>query len=90
MLPTGREHDVLPVRVLTEIFSPRLESWLTLSILTFTLSMLSDYLVLREIISPSKGALIWALVNTRNPNTRRVLPDKETGNELYFYSRVHK
>jgi hypothetical protein len=28
MLPTGREHDVLPVRVLTGVLSPpRLESW---------------------------------------------------------------
>jgi hypothetical protein len=35
---------------------------LTLSILAFTLSMMLDFLVLREIISPSKGALIWALV----------------------------
>jgi hypothetical protein len=27
---------------------------------------------------------------TRNPSTRRVLPNKETGMELYFYPRVHK
>jgi hypothetical protein len=28
MLPTGREHDVLPVRVLTRVLNPpRLESW---------------------------------------------------------------
>jgi hypothetical protein len=29
-------------------------------------------------------------MGTRNPSTRRVLPDKETGMELYFYPRVHK
>jgi hypothetical protein len=29
MLPTSREHDILPVRVLTGVLSlPRLESWL--------------------------------------------------------------
>jgi hypothetical protein len=28
--------------------------------------MTSDYLVLREIISPSKGALIWALVTAQH------------------------
>jgi hypothetical protein len=26
----------------------------------------------------------------RNPSTRLVLPDKETGMELYFYPQVHK
>jgi hypothetical protein len=29
-------------------------------------------------------------MGTRNPSTRRVLPDKETGMELHFYPRVHK
>jgi hypothetical protein len=29
-------------------------------------------------------------MGTRNPSTRRVLPDKETGMELYFYPRVYK
>jgi hypothetical protein len=29
-------------------------------------------------------------MGTRNPSTHRVLPDKETGMELYFYSRVYK
>jgi hypothetical protein len=38
---------------------------LTLSILAFTLSMVLECLVvLGEIISPSKGALIWALVSS--------------------------
>jgi hypothetical protein len=29
-------------------------------------------------------------LGTRNPSTRWVLPDKETGMEIYFYPRVHK
>jgi hypothetical protein len=29
-------------------------------------------------------------MGTRNPSTRRVLPDKKTSMELYFYPRVHK
>jgi hypothetical protein len=29
-------------------------------------------------------------MGTRNPSTQWVLPDKETGMELYFYPRVHK
>jgi hypothetical protein len=60
VLPTGREHDVLPVRVLTGVLGPpRPESLaFTLPILAFTLSMVSENLVLWEIIVSSKGALI--------------------------------
>jgi hypothetical protein len=29
-------------------------------------------------------------MGTRNPSTRRVLPDKEVGMESYFYPRAHK
>jgi hypothetical protein len=66
MQATGQRLDVLPVWVSTRVFSPPCpESFaLTLSILAFTLSMMLECLVvLREVISPSKGALIWALVN---------------------------
>jgi hypothetical protein len=35
-------------------------------------------------------APVGMAMGTRNPSTRRVLPDKETGMELYFYPWVHK
>jgi hypothetical protein len=78
MLPTSREHDNLPVRVLTGVLGPPLpESWPSRCqswpsrcqswpshcqwcLITF---------VLGEIILPSKGALIWALV-TRTRSLR--------------------
>jgi hypothetical protein len=54
-LPTSREPDILPMMVLIGVFSPpRLEA--------FTLSMVSEDSTSRAIISPSKRALIWALV----------------------------
>jgi hypothetical protein len=49
VLPTGREQAVLPVRVLTGVLNPPCpESWpaFVLSILAFTLSMVSENLVL--------------------------------------------
>jgi hypothetical protein len=36
------------------------------------------------------AAQLGMAMGTRNPSTRRVLPDKETGMELYFYPWVHK
>jgi hypothetical protein len=41
------------------------------------------------IFSP-KPCLLEMAMGTRNPSTRRVLPDKDTSMELYFYPRVHK
>jgi hypothetical protein len=76
MHPTGRRLDVLPAWVLTSVLSPPYPESLpsTLSILTFTLSMMLDCLVvLGEIISPSKGALIRALVS-RPPGDEAVRP----------------
>jgi hypothetical protein len=43
----------------------------------------------RHKLSPPWEGLEMAM-GTRNPSTRRVLPDKETGMELYFYPLVHK
>jgi hypothetical protein len=54
VLPTSREHDVLPVRVLTGVLLV-LSLGLHVVNLDLHIAMVSDNLVLGEIILPSRG-----------------------------------
>jgi hypothetical protein len=66
MQPTGRRLDVLPVWVLTRVLTPPCRESLhdVVDLGLHVVSGVGSSLCLRSIISPSKGALIQALVIT--------------------------